>query len=70
MVFIYYSAPLEHLVIFGHIYYRAGVVVLTSSIFTAATPTMTTASTVSTIGTGSVEDLFVSGTIDECSNHD
>jgi hypothetical protein len=52
----------------GHVYYQAGVVVLTSSIFTAATPTMTTASAMSTITTSSVEDLLVSGTIDECSN--
>jgi len=54
--------------IVGHVYYQAGVVVLTSSIFTAATPTMTTASVMSTITTSSVEDLLVSGTIDECSN--
>lgn len=53
----------------GHIYYQAGVVVLTSSIVEAGTPTMTTASAPSTIGTGSVEDLLVSGTIDECGNH-
>jgi hypothetical protein len=52
----------------GHVYYQAGVVVLTSSIFTAATPTMTTASAMSTITTSSVEDLLVSGTIDECGN--
>lgn len=52
----------------GHVYYQAGVVVLTSSFFTAATPTMTTASVMSTITTSSVEDILVSGTIDECGN--
>jgi len=52
----------------GHVYYQAGVVVLTSSIFTVATPTMTTASVMSTITTSSVHDLFASGTIDECAN--
>ena len=52
----------------GHVYYQAGVVVLTSSIFSAATPTMTTASAMSTIITSSVEDILVSGTIDECAN--
>ena len=52
----------------GHIYYQAGVVVLTSSIFEGATPTMTTASVMSTITTSSVEDLLKSGTIDECAN--
>mgnify|MGYP003120515323 FL=1 len=52
----------------GHIYYQAGAVVLTSSVLDAATPTMTTASVMSQIGTGSAKDLFVSGTIDECAN--
>jgi len=52
----------------GHIYYQAGVAVITSSFFQNATPTMTTASAMSTITTSSVEDLFVSGTIDECAN--
>ena len=42
--------------------------VLSSSVFEAATPTMTTASAPSTITTSSVEDLLVSGTIDECAN--
>jgi len=55
--------------IVGHVYYQAGVAVLTSSIFEGACPTFTTASTVSTINTGSVEDLIKSGTIDEASNH-
>ena len=55
--------------VLGHIYYQAGVVVLTSSIVDTGAPTTTTASAVSTIGTGSVEDLLVSGTIDECANH-
>lgn len=54
---------------YGHIYYQAGIVVLTSSFIVGATPTMTTASAPSTIGTGSVTDLLVSGTIDECANH-
>jgi len=53
----------------GHIYYQAGVAVLTSSIVSAGAPTTTTSSAASSIGTGSVEHLFVSGTIDECSNH-
>ena len=52
----------------GHIYYQAGVAVITSTIFQAATPTITTASAMSTITTSSVEDLLVSGTIDECAN--
>lgn len=52
----------------GHIYYQAGVAVITSSFFQNAVPTMTTASAMSTITTSSVEDLLVSGTIDECSN--
>ena len=52
----------------GHIYYQAGVAVITSSFFQNAVPTMTTASAMSTITTSSVEDLLVSGTIDECAN--
>ena len=52
----------------GHIYYQAGVAVITSSFFRGAVPTMTTGSAMSTITTGSVEDVFVSGTIDEVSN--
>tara|TARA_R110000824_G_scaffold368296_1_gene557588 strand:+ start:2926 stop:4002 length:1077 start_codon:yes stop_codon:yes gene_type:complete len=52
----------------GHVYYQAGVAVITSSLFEAATPTMTTASVMSTITTSSVGHLFVSGTIDECGN--
>ena len=52
----------------GHVYYQAGVAVITSSFFQNATPTMTTASAMSAITTSSVEDLFVSGTIDECAN--
>tara|TARA_R110000824_G_scaffold395217_1_gene595708 strand:+ start:186 stop:1274 length:1089 start_codon:yes stop_codon:yes gene_type:complete len=57
----------------GHVYYQAGIAVLTSSIFgtpagNSATPTMTTASAMSTINTSSVENLLVSGTIDECAN--
>lgn len=59
----------DHNPIVGHIYYQAGVVVLTSSIAGTATPTTTTASAVSLIDTGSVQDLLVSGTIDECANH-
>lgn len=55
--------------IVGHVYYQAGIAVLTSSIFAGACPTFTTASTVSTINTGSVQDLIKSGTIDESSNH-
>ena len=54
--------------IIGHVYYQAGVAVLTSSFFQNAVPTMTTASAMSTITTSSVEDLLVSGTIDECAN--
>ena len=53
----------------GHIYYQAGVVVLTSSIVSGFTPTNTTASVASTINTGSVLHLFRSGTIDEIGNH-
>jgi len=53
----------------GHIYYQAGVVVLTSSIVQGFTPTITTASAESTINTGSVMHLFRSGTIDEIGNH-
>ncbi len=53
----------------GHIYYQTGIAVLTSSIVTAGAPTTTTASAPSTIETGSVEDILVSGTIDECANH-
>lgn len=52
----------------GHIYYQAGVVVLTSSIFDNALPTSTTASAISSITTSSAEDVFVSGTIDELAN--
>ncbi|WP_293315829.1 hypothetical protein [Phenylobacterium sp.] len=52
----------------GHLYYQAGVAVITSSIFPDNTPTITTASLFSSIPTGSVEDVFVSGTIDECAN--
>jgi len=54
--------------VIGHIYYQAGIAVLTSSVFTAAMPTMTTASVMSAINTSSAEDLLVSGTIDECAN--
>ena len=53
----------------GHVYYQAGVAVLTSSLIGGATHTTTTASAPSTITTSSVEDLLVSGTIDECGNH-
>ncbi len=52
----------------GHIYYQAGVAVITSSFFQNAVPTITTGSRMSTIITSSVEDVFVSGTIDECAN--
>ena len=52
----------------GHIYYQAGIAVITSSFFQNAVPTMTTASAMSAIITSSVEDLLVSGTIDECAN--
>ena len=52
----------------GHVYYQAGVAVLTSSLFPNALPTMTTASAMSTITTSSAEDLFTSGTVDECAN--
>lgn len=52
----------------GHVYYQAGVAVITSSFFQNAVPTMTTASAMSAIITSSVEDLLVSGTIDECAN--
>ena len=52
----------------GHIYYQAGIVVLTASVFEGATPTDTTAGAVATIGTGSATELFVSGTISEIGN--
>ncbi len=52
----------------GHVYYQAGIAVLTSSVFSNALPTMTSASAMSTIITSSVRDVFVSGTIDECAN--
>ena len=54
--------------IVGHIYYQAGIAVLTSAFFQNATPTRTTASATSTINTSSVDALFKSGTIDECAN--
>ena len=55
--------------VLGHIYYQAGVAVLTSSIVSGFAPTHTTASAASTINTGSVMHLFRSGTIDEIGNH-
>ena len=62
------SADINNESAVGHIYYQAGVAVITSSIFQNATPTMTTASVMSTITTSSVGDLFISGTIVECAN--
>ena len=52
----------------GHVYYQAGVAVVTSSFFDNALPTSTTASAISAITTSSAEDVFVSGTIDELAN--
>ena len=54
--------------IVGHVYYQAGVAVLTSAFFQGRVPTMTTASAMSNITTSSIQDLFKSGTIDECAN--
>lgn len=55
--------------VIGHIYYQAGIAVLTSSLIEGATHTITTASGPTSINTSSVGDLLISGTIDECANH-
>ena len=55
--------------VIGHIYYQAGVAVITSSMISSFAPTTTTAGAVATIGTGSVKHLLKSGTINEFSNH-
>tara|TARA_R110002020_G_scaffold256749_1_gene470401 strand:+ start:231 stop:1313 length:1083 start_codon:yes stop_codon:yes gene_type:complete len=57
----------------GHIYYQAGIVVLTSSVMLGGTPTTTTAGVVAfpypdTESTGSRAELFKSGSISEIGN--
>ena len=56
--------------IIGHIYYQAGICVLTSALVDGSAPTTTTAGALATtIGTGSMTDLIVSGNISEVGNH-
>jgi hypothetical protein len=54
--------------IVGHIYYQAGIVVLSASVMTAGSPTTSTSGGISQITTGSVEHLFKSGNISELGN--
>jgi len=55
--------------IVGHVYYQAGIAVLTSSVFEGATPTTNTSRVVTTgATTGSHADLFEDATIDQIAN--
>lgn len=63
-----YSGSNANNTVVGHVYYQAGVVVLTSSVFEGAMPTNGTDGTMVTTPTGSAHGLFQGGTIDEIAN--
>jgi len=53
----------------GHVYYQAGIVVLTGSVIQGQAPTTSNeGAAVTDIGTGSADDIIVSGTINEIAN--
>jgi len=63
-----YSGSNANNTVVGHLYYQAGVAVLTSSILEAAVPTNGTDGTMVTSPTGTAKALFEGGTIDELAN--